>query len=71
VRVGVVAKDEQALVHTKSLPGRGRSLRRSCPPVTGSVLDDEVLDELLARPIEPVKVLEEENGRLPGAARAG
>jgi len=35
------------------------------------VLDDEVLDELLARPIEPVKVLEEQDGRLPGAARAG
>ncbi len=30
-----------------------------------------VLDELLARPIEPVEILEEEDGRLPGAARAG
>jgi hypothetical protein len=40
-------------------------------PVTGSVLDHEVLDELLARPIEPVEILEEEDGRLPGAARTG
>ena len=40
-------------------------------PVAGRDLDDDVLDELLARPIEPVKVLEEEDGRLPGAARAG
>jgi hypothetical protein len=39
--------------------------------VTGSVFDDEVLDKLLARPIEPVKVLEEKDGWLSGAARAG
>ncbi len=40
-------------------------------PVTGRVLDDDVLDELLARPIEPVKILKEDDGRLTGAARAG
>jgi hypothetical protein len=31
---------------------------------------DKVLDELLARAVEPVKIFEEENGRLAGAACA-
>jgi hypothetical protein len=48
----------------------GTEVEQQERPVGGCDLDDDVLDELLARTIEPVKVLEEDYSRFTGAARA-
>ena len=71
-RFGAERQERKLLVVGSLHPLRvvlGAEVQEHERPVAGRDLD-EVLDELLARPIEPVKVLEEDDGWLPGAACA-